>query len=149
MSAKAFFSTCGCRWWSLLLPFVTLSAAAPQDLDVISKIPGDRSDFKMVSKKISEDGKEAVFTLLEPTGIFAFRLDLSGTKFSKLTLVIQKQRFCEGLTFQLDGQQAIDLKSVDGVRIAHQEGDLSIEFGPAALEKLKPGGRFQFINQYR
>jgi len=118
-------------------------------LDIISKIPGYRSDFKTVTKKISEDGKEAVFTLFEPTGIFAFRLDLSGTRFSKLTLIVQKQKFCEGLTFQSDGRQAIELKNIEGVRITQQGGDLSIEFGAAALEKLKPAGRFQFINQYR
>jgi len=149
MFTKPCFATWVNRAWPLLLLLLTAHAAAPQDLDIISKIPGYRSDFKTVTKKISEDGKEAVFTLFEPTGIFAFRLDLSGTRFSKLTLIVQKQKFCEGLTFQSDGRQAIELKNIEGVRITQQGGDLSIEFGAAALEKLKPAGRFQFINQYR
>ncbi|MEI7927358.1 MAG: hypothetical protein WCH40_02330 [Verrucomicrobiales bacterium] len=149
MFTKPYLLTWVCQGWSLLLLLVTACAATPHDLDVISKIPGYRSDFKTVSKRISEDGKEAVFTLFEPTGIFAFRLDLSGTRFSKVTLVVQKQKFCEGLTFQPDGSQAIELKSLEGVRITQQGDDLSIEFGAAALEKLKPAGRFQFINQYR
>ncbi len=133
----------------MLLVVVCTAEPVPQKTEIISEIPGYRRDFKITSKKVSADGKEAVFTLLEPTGIFAFRLDLSGTKFSKLTLIVQKQKFCEGLTFQPDGQETIELKQLKGVKITQQVDDLSIEFQPAALDKLKPAGRFQFINQYR
>lgn len=137
--------------WPLLALLVTVCTAepAPPKAEIISEIPGYRKNYTISSKKLSADGKEATFMVLDPTGIFAFRLDLSGTKFSKLTLVVQKQKFCEGLTFQPDGQEAIDLKQLKGVKITPQGDDLNIEFQAEALDKLKPAGRFQFINQYR
>jgi hypothetical protein len=137
--------------WPLLAVLVSVCAAepAPQKSEIITEIPGYRKNYKITSEKISADGKEAIFTVLDPTGIFAFRLDLSGAKFSKLTLVVQKQKFCEGLTFQPDGKNTIELKQLKGVKITPQGDDLSIEFKSEALEKLKSAGRFQFINQYR
>lgn len=135
----------------LLMLLITACVAEtfPQKSQIISEIPGYRKNYKITSEKISADGKEAIFTVLDPTGIFAFRLDLSGANFSKLTLIVRKQKFCEGLTFQPDAQATIDLKEIKGVKITPLGDDLSIEFQKEALEKLKPAGRFQFINQYR
>ena len=126
-----------------------LALAAADAPEIVSKIPGSRREFKIVAREISSDGKEARFTLLEPRGIIAFRLDLADAKLAKLTFVIEKQKRCEGLTFQPDGRKEIDLKGAEGVKISQADEDLIIEFGPAALEKLKPAGRFQFVNEYR
>ncbi len=139
--------------FSVLLLALFLTACAtppvPPAPALISKIPGYQRDFQIVSQTISSNGKEAVCTLLEPTGIFAFRLDLSGVKLSKLTLIVQRQKYCEGLTFQPDGGRVVELPHTKSVNISVVDGDLKIEFGPPALEILRVGGRVQFINQYR
>ena len=137
------------RWTIEIFLAGCLALAAADGPEIISKIPGYQREFKIVAKKFSADGREAAFTILEPGGIFAFRLDLANTKLSKLTFMVQKQKHCEGLTFQPDGQKEIDLKHAAGVKISQAGEDLVIEFAPAALEKMKPAGRFQFINQYR
>ena len=135
----------------LLALFLTAcsTAPAPPAPQIISKIPDYQRDFQIVSQTIAANGKEAVCTLLEPTGIFAFRLDLSGVKLTKLTFVIQRQKYCEGLTFQPDGGRIVELPHTKGVNISVVGGDLKIEFGLPALEILRVGGRVQFINQYR
>lgn len=133
----------------MILITTCVAEPLPQKSEIISEIPGYKKNYRITSKKLSASGKEMIFTVLDPTGIFAFRLNLDGAKFSKLTFVVQKQKFCEGLTFQPDGQQTIELKEAKGVKITQQGEDLCIEFQTEALEKLKPAGRFQFINQYR
>lgn len=122
---------------------------APPVPEIISKIPGYRREFQIVSRTFSEDQKSAVITLLEPTGIFAFRLDLAGVKLSRLTLIVQRQKYCEGLTFQPEGGRVVELPHAPGVKISPAGDDLKIEFGPPALELMHAGGRIQFINQYR
>ena len=148
--------TSSASWkFSRLAPLLALwlaacaAAPAPPEPEIISKIPGDRREWQIVWRTISSDKKSAVFTLSSPTGIFAFRLDLTGVKLSRLTLIVQQQKYCEGLTFQPEGGQGIELPHAKGVAISPAGEDLKIEFGPSALELMRAGGRIQFINQYR
>lgn len=140
---------------SRLAPVLALWLAActtappPPEPAIISKFPGYRREVQVVSQVFSPDRKSAVITLLEPSGIFACRIDLSGVKLSRLTLIVQKQKYCEGLTFQPEGGRAVELPHAPGVKISPAGEDMKIEFTPPALELMRTGGRLQYINQYR
>jgi hypothetical protein len=117
--------------------------------EIVSKIPGDRREFKIAKTEFSNDQREARVTFASTTGIFAFDLELGAHKLSRLTLVIQDQSFCEGLTFRGKDGGETDLRTAKGVKVATVGRNIVIELSAAALETLRPGGRVQFVNQYR
>lgn len=141
--------------FSRLTPLLVLwlascaTAPLPPEPDIISKIPGYRREVQVVSQTFSPDRKSAVITLLEPSGIFACRIDLSGVKLSRLTLIVQKQKYCEGLTFQPEGGKVVELPFAPGVKISPAGEDMKIEITAPALDLMRTGGRLQYINQYR
>lgn len=145
----------------ILIPAVAFSAAMqisvpgaiaadPSDTaPFVSKIAADRREFEIVRTEFSPNRSAATVTLASATGIFAFNLDLAAAKLSKLTFVVQKQKFCEGLTFHGKDARETDLRSTKGVTVSQVADDIVIEFTAIALDALKPGGRVQYINQYR
>jgi len=132
----------------LLVLLVACSTPAPAPA-VLRKVPDSPRDLQILQTVFSPDRTEAAYVLVEPTGIFAFDLDLSRARLKKLGIVVRRQSRCEGLTFQPQAGPALDLKQMPGVTLSQQGEDLLIELSPAALALLKPGGRVQFINAYR
>lgn len=133
--------------WVLAIVGAGCASTAPRE--IVSRIPGDLRPFQIVRTEVSKDRSEATVTFSSSFGIFAFDLDLAGLELSKLTLVVQKQQFCEGLTFQPKDGRETDLRHAEGVKVSRQGNDLFIEIGPSALARLKKGGRVQYVNQYR
>lgn len=117
--------------------------------EIVSKIPGDQREFKILKSESSNDQREATVTFVSSFGIFAFNLALDGRRLSKLTLVIQGQSFCEGLTFRGKEGGEIDLRTAKSVKIAKVGPNIVIEFSAVVLNALSPGGQVQFVNQYR
>lgn len=136
---------CGLLSFYLTLLLTCLFAAEPQPL--VSKIPGDRREFQIVATRRDADQASATFS--SALGIFAFHLNLNAAKLSKLTLIIQKQVYCEGLTLQKTEGREIDLRTISGVKIQQHDGDTVIEFDATALRAMQPGGNVQYVNQYR
>lgn len=138
--------------WIASVAFVVCAAFADAGAaPLVSKVEGDRRPVEIVSTALTASETEAAVTFRSAFGIFAFNLDLTGTKLTKLTLVIEKQRFCEGLGFSTEGGGVIDLLHGEGVTISAQGGSLAIEFAGPSLAALKAAGpgKIQYVNQYR
>ena len=133
----------------LLTLFLAASAGGAGSPEIVSRIPGDRREFKIIKTESSNGQRECTVTFASSFGIFAFNLDLGTRKLSKLTLVIQEQSFCEGLTFRGKEGGEMDLRTTKGVTIAKVGRNIVIELSRVALDALGPGGQVQFVNQYR
>lgn len=116
---------------------------------IVSLVPGDARPLKVVATELSADGAAATVTFQSELGIFAFQLHPQAEALTKLTLVIQGQQFCEGLTFWPPAGDPVDLLQTSGVTIEKKPRDLAITISGAAIAALRPGGKIQFINQYR
>jgi hypothetical protein len=116
---------------------------------IVTKVPGDQRPVEIVSTSLSKANREGTITFRSSFGIFAFDLDLAGANLTRLTLLIQHQQYCEGLDFWPRGGQKVELRHTDGVKISKRGEDLAIEIEGPALAHLKPGGRVQYVNQYR
>lgn len=133
----------------LLAILVAESVGGAELPDIVSRIPDDRREIKIIKTEFSKDQSEATVTFTSASGIFAFNLELGALKIARLTLVIQEQSFCEGLTFRGKKGGETDLRTTAGVKIAKVARDIVIELSGVALEALRPGGQVQFVNQYR
>lgn len=136
----------------LLAVFVADSLGGAEALELVSKVPGDRRAVEIIRTEFSKDRSEATVTFASATGIFAFNLELGAARLSKLTLIVQEQSFCEGLTFRGKKREKggeTDLRTAEGVKIKKVGGNIVIELTTVAIEALRPGGQVQFVNQYR
>lgn len=155
MHALAWFTTLarhGLRILPTLLVFSLSSVEAEPTpgLPVVSPVPGVSPRFKMVEAKLSADGTEATLVLQSDLGIFSFNLAIpADARLTKLTLLIEKQKFCEGLDFCSTGGQTLELRTAEGVKIAPRGADLAIEITGKTLQEVRPGGKIQYVNQYR
>jgi hypothetical protein len=131
----------------LLLTLLIACSAAHGPL--VSKIPCDHREFEIIRVDYSPRQAAATITFSSSLGIFAFDLDPGGHKLNRLTLIVNDQRYCEGLDFQDRSRQTTNLRRAEGVRVQQQGSNLVIEIAPPALDLLKGGGRLQYVNQYR
>jgi hypothetical protein len=132
-----------------MAPLLVHGAASAPPKEIAAKVPGDRRPVEIVGTEFNKEQAEATVTFRSSFGIFAFNLDLAGTRLTKLTFLIQKQKYCEGLDFRSKADKALDLRRAEGVKIAPRGEDLAIEITGPALAALQEGGRVQYINQYR
>lgn len=122
------------------------------DLGVVRNARSLR-EFRVVSQEVSADGAVATLTFAAPGGIFSFDVDLGGARVAKvnrLVFVAKATRTWEGITFRPRerGREA-SLKEAKGFAVAGKDGDCVMTFAGEALEMLRGGGRFQFIDAYR
>jgi hypothetical protein len=116
---------------------------------LVSKIPGDRREFEIVQVEYSAREAAATITFASVSGIVAFDLSPDGRKLKKLTLIVNNERFCEGLSFQDRDGHTTDLRHAEGVQVFPRGTNLVIMIASPAIDLLKEGGRGQYINQYR
>lgn len=133
---------------SMVLPVAGRVDDAPAKITATA-VPGDQRPFQVKGVETSSDGAAATVKLQSERGIFAFHLELTDQKLTSLTLVVEKERYCEGLSFSAKDGKAVDLREASGVSIHPRGPDLAIEIRGKALDTVKGGGRIQFINQYR
>lgn len=107
------------------------------------------SKCQIVTQSASADGSKGEVVFDNPTGIFRCQILPLDSTLQELKFVIRKTKYWEGVSFRPGESQEIDLKSQDGVSIVAVGDDCVISIRGAALETLRPGGEFQFINQYR
>ena len=131
---------------ALLLGCLAFDSRAAELITANPRYPGD---FTIVSKEIAPDNPSARYEMISKFGIFSFDINLTGEKFSTVTLTVKNQQSCEGLNFQPRDSKWIDLKGKKGVKIETGTNGVLIEFSQPALAILEQGGRVQFINQYR
>jgi hypothetical protein len=126
-------------------------AGSPRALPdgVVSKIPGDGRPLSISKMELSEDKTQATVSFVSSLGIFAFAYQPGDLPLKTMTFVVENQNYCEGLTFHPKSGKEIDLRNAEGVRVAATNGTVRIEVRAPALETMKPGGRIQYVNQYR
>jgi|GEM_PF-4149395 len=133
---------------SMAQPIAVWAEEAPAKVKVTA-IPGDERPFQVKGVETSPDGTAATVKLQSERGIFAFHLELADEKLTLLTLVVETERYCEGLSFSAKDGTSLDLREAPGVSIRPRGPDLLIEIRGKALAAIKGGGKIQFINQYR
>ena len=131
------------------LSLTLLIACATAHRPLVTKVPRDRREFEIVYVDYSPRQAAARITFFSSFGIFAFDLNPDGRKLKRLTIVVNDQRYCEGLSFQDRTGHTTDLLRLQGVQVFHQGTDLVVEIGPPAVDLLQDGGRVQYFNQYR
>jgi hypothetical protein len=99
-----------------ILAMVLLIACSTAQGPIVSKIPDDRREFEIVKVEYSPRRAAATITFSSSFGIFAFDLDPDGRKFKRLTLIVNNQRYCEGLTLQDRSGHTTDLLRLEGVQ---------------------------------
>ena len=82
-----------------ILSSVLLMACSTAHGPLVSKISGDRREFEIVRVDYSTRQAAARITFSSALGIFAFDLDPAGRKLKTVTVIVNNQRHCEGLTF--------------------------------------------------
>ncbi len=137
------------KHWVCLFSVLLLAACATTYRPLVSKIPGDRREFEIVQADYSPRQAAATIAFNSSFGIFAFDLNPDGRKLKRLNLILKNQRYCEGLSFQDRSGHTTDLLHAEGVQIGPQGSDVVIEIATPAVDLLKEGGRFQYVNQYR
>ncbi len=125
------------------------ASAAPAVDDLIVPNEVFAKDYTVVAREFSPDRTSARYVFDSPRGIFRFELNIADIPLSKIIFVIRNQQKCEGLELQTKAGKAIDLRRAEGVTVRRVGNDLEIEFLPAAIASLRPGGTFQFVNEYR
>jgi len=139
-------------WAAFLALYGLLAAAETADKlpDLIQSNNEKIAKFKIVSREFSADQQQARYVLKSERGIFRCRLNLTNTVITNLVMVVQGEKFCEGLDFQPNRGQWKEFKQAPGVTIKTDAPEgVVLQFQASALEKMKPGGVLQFINQYR
>ena len=132
-----------------VLPVILLMACSTTHGPLVSRIPGDRREFEVAQVDYSPRQAAATITFNSSFGIFAFDLNPGGRKLKRLTLIVNNQLYCEGLSFQDKVGHWTDLLHVEGVQVHEKGADLIIEIVSPAVDLVKDGGRVQYINQYR
>lgn len=144
----------------LLLTFGKCSAG-----EFMQRWPGSRHEWHIVEQTTSADGKALTVVIAVPGGIFPAAMRLEDAKIDKVTLRLQNIRMAEGISFhalkplpagqggdwkdaQLEAGEG-NLKNVAGFKNGPDGMDYVLEFTDKALELLRRGGRFQFIDAYR
>lgn len=135
--------------WLLSLIALLLACSRIPKVPAITRIPGDRREFNLLKRDYSALDSTLTVTVASSFGIFAFDLNLNGSELRKLTLIVQKQAYCEGLTFQDRAKKTMDLLHAEGVAVSKRGDDLIIEFGPPVVAVFRQGGRLQYVNQFR
>jgi hypothetical protein len=126
-----------------------LIACSTAHVPIVSKVPGDRREFEIVQVGYAPRDAAATITFSSSFGIFAFNLDPGGRKLKTVTFIVDKQSYCEGLTFQDRVGRTTDLLRLQGVHVRQEGTDLAIEIKPPAVAVLNGGGRVQYVNRYR
>lgn len=121
---------------------------APPGAVVASPVPG-RSDVLVESSRVFAGGTLAEVVVSAPSGIFQLDLDFSKGRPAKLTLLVLRERHCEGLSFRPLGGEWRGIRGTPGVKVRPGRDGLAVELGPEALAGMGQGGRLQFVNLYR
>jgi hypothetical protein len=148
---------------SALLLLVCAQVCAAGEL--IQRWPDSKHDWRIVEQATSADGKTYAVVISVPGGIFPAAILLEDPKIEKVTLRLLNIRMAEGISFHpLKAAPRTDkvvwkdaefesgeheLKKVTGFRVTADAQDQVLEFTGKALELLRRGGRFQFIDAYR
>lgn len=133
-----------------LLAAAALACRTPQPLPgFVFPVPGRQPEFAVHSSRVWAAGTLAEVVISAPSGIFQAELDFSNGKPAKLTLIVLREKTCEGLSFKPKDGPWRGLKGTPGVKVFRRGDDLAVELGPQALADMGRGGRIQFINLYR
>jgi hypothetical protein len=134
-----------------LLAFACLGASQPKPLPegVVAKVPGDQRPVTIVKTELSDDKSDATVWFTSSLGIFAFTFEPGDLPLKTVRFIIQEQKYCEGLTFSPKTGGELDLRHFNGVQVTSTNGNLNILVRAPAIDQLKPGGRIQYVNQYR
>jgi hypothetical protein len=135
----------------LLLVSACVGASTPGALPdgVVSRVSGDQRPVTIVKTELSDDKTAATAWFTSSLGIFAFVFEPGDLPLKTVTFVIEKQSYCEGLSFSPKSGKALDLRRADGVQVAATNGNVRIEVRAPTVDLLKQGGRIQYVNQYR
>jgi len=133
--------------------------------ELLERWPESKHEWRIVEQSTSQDGKTRTVVVSVPGGIFPAAMRLQDPKIDRVTLRLQNISMTEGISFQAlkatpaakeviwkeaELEQSVnDLKGIAGFTIKAQGIDQVLEFTDKALELLRRGGRFQFIDAYR
>lgn len=133
--------------------------------ELMERWPESKHEWRVVEQSTSPDGKTQNVVVSVPGGIFPAAMRLQDPKIDRVTLRLQNIRMSESISFQAlkavpAAKEVVwkevelepstdDLKSIAGFKITAQGQDQVLEFTDKALELLRRGGRFQFIDAYR
>jgi hypothetical protein len=133
--------------------------------DLMERWPESKHEWRVVEQSTSADGKAQTVVVSVPGGIFPAAIRLQDPKIDRVILRLQNIRMTEGISFQAfkavpaakeivwkDAElepMSNDLKTIAGFTVTAQGKDQVLEFTDKALDLLRRGGRFQFIDAYR
>lgn len=133
--------------------------------ELLQRWPESKHDWRIVEQSTSADGKSLTVVISVPGGIFPAAMRLDDPKIEKVTLRLQNIRMAEGISFHpLKAMPAAkeivwkdaelepgehELTKVMGFKVTADAQDQVLEFTGKAVELLRRGGRFQFIDAYR
>jgi hypothetical protein len=147
----------------LTLALMLLTRVALAD-EFIERWPGSKHEWRVVEQINSDHGKSLTVVITVPGGIFPVAMHLQDTKIEKVTLRLQNIRGAEGVSFlplKTNAKEKVvwknaafepaevSLKDTSGFKVGSDGQDQVLEFTGKALELLRRGGRFQFIDAYR
>ena len=106
-------------------------------------------DVTLVNEQFNEQTSTYSAKLHLPTGIGRFHLRVPAS-IQTVVLVIQRQKYCEGLSFTQagDDKKSFDLRSQAGVNV-NMGDDTTITLSAEVFATLGFEGEVQYINQYR
>ncbi len=133
--------------------------------NLLERWPDSKHEWRIVEQTITPDGKSQTVVIAVPGGIFPAAMRLQDDKTTKVTLLLNGIRGGEGISFQAlkaapakkeviwrseDLEpSAYELKEVKGFQAQTRGKNYELEFTGEALELLRRGGKFQFIDFYR
>lgn len=116
--------------------------------DVLRPVPGDGRPVRVASASGSADGRRLEAVVDAPTGIFALEMAVP-RRLEQLVLRVPRARRCEGLSLERPGGALLELRDRPGVLVEARGDEVVVVFEAPALEAIAPGGRLQFVNEYR
>lgn len=133
--------------------------------EFMQRWPNSKHEWRIVEQSTSTDGKLLTVVISVPGGIFPAAMRLDDPMIEKVTLRLQNIRMAEGISFhplknvpvakeiiwkdaELEPGEH-ELTKVMGFKVTADAQDQVLEFTGKALELLRRGGRFQFIDAYR
>lgn len=156
VAAAGSFPPAGLAALPLALAFLVAGCAAGSAAKAVRLVPGDQRPLAIESTRTSADGRSLEVRLAAPRGVFALDLELAesgGGRLEQLVLVVEDERFCEGLDAEVERPGAVastlDLRGRPDVRVSPRGMDLEVVLGAGALDAMRPRARIQFVNQWR